>query len=121
MRISDWSSDVCSSDLSVRLRNSQVDAVKVKAAMTTSGSVLASTSRAGIPFRNTPITITWQWRIGLITVAACSQSGMFSIGVANPDSRLAGEEKRNAQSTACCWVCASEANGGAWGGERGGP
>ena len=93
---------------SVRLRNSQPAAASVTTEMRNSGTVFFATSDKGIALRNTPRATTRKYRSGFTSVTGCSQAGMFSIGVANPESSVAGTRNTKAPRIACCCVAQSD-------------
>jgi len=54
------------------------------------------------------LTISMKCRTGLASVIVCNQSGMFSIGLAKPDSSIIGTMNENVPRIACCCVRASD-------------
>lgn len=59
---------------------------------------------AGMLFRKRPLEMISIYFRGMKYVTGCSQTGMFSIGVANPDNKIEGIIKTNVPKTACCCV-----------------
>ena len=61
-----------------------------------------------VPRANSPLSAINSQRTGLGMVAICNHSGIFSTGVAKPESKTAGGIKRKIPNVACCWVLESE-------------
>ena len=86
----------------MRLLNMNPAAKRETTATTASGTRHFPIAAVDALRKNSPFMTSISHRTGLPKVAACSQLGILSIGVAKPERTIAGGMNKYTPSIACC-------------------